>query len=375
MTLPESGPRVNLELPLSKAEPAAVWLRSEDVKLIPAPEASVAATLLPAMRAGNNIALEKPLDREFTSNLPAIQDIYGAWYSDTERIAIEAPVQSLQASSSSSRTATFFSGGVDSFYTLVKNIEEIDALVYVHGFDVALDDTTLRQQVSNMLREVGEHFGKDVIELETNLRDFSNKRAGWGVYHGAALATVAHTLSQSFDSFFIPSTHTYADLFPWGSHPLLDPLWSSSSLQFTHDGCEATRVQKCEKIADHPVALKRLRVCWRNPNSVYNCGRCEKCMRTMVNLAAVGALDNCSVFDAPLDLSRLSGLYIQDKNTRSFVEENLSVLRRDGRHPEIVEALNSALSPPPLWKRVYLTLRSHTLRSFGGLVLRKLGLR
>ena len=98
-------------------------------------------------------------------------------------------------------------------------------------------------------------------------------------------------------------------------------------------------------------------------------------MRTMVNLAAVGALDDCPVFDAPLDLSRLSGLYIQDKNTISFVEENLSVLRRDGRHPEIVEALNSALSPPPLWKRVYLTLRSHTLRSFGGLVLRKLGLR
>ena len=37
---------------------------------------------------------------------------------------------------------------------------------------------------------------------------------------------------------------TYAHLGPLGSHPLLDPLWSSEDVELVHDGCEATRLDK-----------------------------------------------------------------------------------------------------------------------------------
>ena len=357
MTETDANSEINLKLPLPDAEPQTVTLRSKNASLLPAPEANVAATLLPAMKAGTNLVLDEPLDTTFTENLSTIQDIYSTWYDEPERIDVRAPLADSQSTSISNHTATFFSGGVDSFYTLLKHEDEIDALVYVHGFDVDLNDTSLRRQISGMLHEVGDHFGKTVIEVETDLRDFSEGRAAWGQYHGAALATVSHTLETNFD-IFIPSSHTYAHLFPWGSHPLLDPLWSTRSTKFAHDGCEANRVQKCAKIVDHPIALNSLRVCWRNPESVYNCGRCEKCMRTMINLMAAGGLEDCSTFDASLDLSRLSKMQIQDKNTRAHAGENLSTLRRDGRHPEIVRALESALSPPSFYKRTLQVTRS-----------------
>jgi hypothetical protein len=43
-------------------------------------------------------------------------------------------------------------------------------------------------------------------------------------------------------------------------------------------------------IAEDPVAHVTLRVCWLNPDQSNNCGRCEKCLRTMTSLAAAGVL-------------------------------------------------------------------------------------
>ena len=63
----------------------------------------------------------------------------------------------------------------------------------------------------------------------------------------------------------------------FGSHPLLDPLWSTETLAFVHDGCEANRMEKVRRIAESPLLLEGLRVCVddRGPD-VYNCGSCWK---------------------------------------------------------------------------------------------------
>ena len=47
----------------------------------------------------------------------------------------------------------------------------------------------------------------------------------WGTtYHGVALAAVAHLLAPTFGEILIGGTHTYSDLFPWGSHPISDRI-------------------------------------------------------------------------------------------------------------------------------------------------------
>ena len=46
-------------------------------------------------------------------------------------------------------------------------------------------------------------------------------------YHGAGLAAIGLSLAAAFRRILIPSTHTFRHLFAWGSHSLLDPLWST----------------------------------------------------------------------------------------------------------------------------------------------------
>ena len=367
---------INLRLPMPGAEPRTVMLRSEDARLVPAPEAAVAATLLPAMQAGKDLHLDEPLDPAFAENLSTIQDIYATWYGDAQHVAVHAPDCTPTPASSTGRTATFFSGGVDSFYTLLKNEAEIDALVYVHGFDVDLENTQLRQQVSDMLREVGAHFGKDVIEVETNLRDFSNPVVSWPRYYGSALVSIAHCLESNVDKIFIPAAQTYKDLFPEGAHPLLDPLWSGRTLAFAHDGCEATRVDKTRRLSESDVALTNLRVCWRNPGGAYNCGRCEKCQRTMINLLAVDALQDCPAFDGELDVEKVAELKLDSKPKKALMLQNLSALERSGIALEVQQAIRKALQPPLAYRIADLLHKRYwAARHRLGNILRSWGLR
>jgi len=53
-----------------------------------------------------------------------------------------------------------------------------------------------------------------------------------------------------------------------------------------HDGAEMRRPEKLPTIVECPSALAHLRVCAQDMNT--NCGRCEKCLRTMIPLRVLG---------------------------------------------------------------------------------------
>src|SRR5439155_14974464 len=104
---------------------------------------------------------------------------------------------------------------------------------------------------------------------------------------------------------FIASSHNYGDMFPWGSHPILDPHWSTEAVQVHNDGCEAQRLDKLQLVIQSDVAMRHLRVCYSNKLDRYNCNRCEKCLRTKIALYALGALDRSQTLDSKLDLNRV----------------------------------------------------------------------
>jgi asparagine synthetase B (glutamine-hydrolysing) len=108
----------------------------------------------------------------------------------------------------------FFSGGVDSFYTLLKHRQEVTHIIFVHGFDIALEEKELRSRASRMAQEVARELGVTLIEVETNLRSFSDKVVGWGKYHGAAMASVALLFQHRFSKVLIAATNSYAELTP-----------------------------------------------------------------------------------------------------------------------------------------------------------------
>jgi hypothetical protein len=304
--------------------------------------AFLAAALLPAMQEGDRLEVAGEVSPRLLGAASTIQDIYHAWNPHWRRIPIHARGREAGPPRSERGGACFFTGGVDSFYTVFKHREAITALIFVHGFDVPLTNHALRETVSTAMKRVASALQQPLFEVETNLRQFADRYVSWDYYHGAALASVALLLSPQWSRIYVASTRSYATLIPMGSHPLLDPLWSTEHTEVVHDGCEAARVDKVAALAGCDLVLNTLRVCWENPAGAYNCGRCEKCLRTMIDLRIAGALDRCTTFARPLDLGAVSRMVVDRK--AGYLEESLAAIERRGTDPALANALRTALA-------------------------------
>ena len=248
-------------------------------------DAFLATALLPAMRAGRSIVVshDVPVSPRLLAAMDVLQDIFHLWYPGLTKVAISA--SKSPAESHSQGVASFFSGGVDGSYTFLKHQDEITHLVFVQGVDIQVDNDSLYAEALAANQQFAVRWGKTLIPLRSNIRRFLHPRGtGWSISHGAGLASFAYSLG--FPRTFIAATHTYAELFPWGSHPLTDGLWSTEGTEVIHDGAESGRTEKLRRVAACPDALQLLRVCWQDAG--YNCGRCEKCLRTMVSLRLLG---------------------------------------------------------------------------------------
>ncbi len=307
-------------------------------------DAFLAAALLPAMAAGNALRVTGAISPRLLAAVCTIQDIFQCWDGQQYRkIPVEA-VARASAAPSGAGVACFFSGGLDSFYTLLKHRGEITHLIFVHGFDIKRTDRALRDRTSRVLHEVAAAYQKSVVEVDTNLRDFTDRYFSWELSHGAVLASVALLLSPLFSKVYMAASNTYLWLRPWGSHPLLDPLWSTEHTEIVHDGCEAMRIEKLARIVDDETVLRSLRVCWENRGRAYNCGRCEKCLRMMVELRMLGVLDRCTTFDRALDLAAVSRIVIPWEPARYHYGRLLQMVEQSGTDPALAAALRDCVS-------------------------------
>jgi hypothetical protein len=306
----------------------------------------LAAALLPAMAAGARLRSEEPVSASLAAGTDRIQTILADWYPGLAHIEVDAPISPDTATANSNGVAAFFSGGVDSFYTALKHQDELDALVFIHGFDIRVERTTVRTKCSQLARAAATALGKPLVEVETNVRSFSRRYVGWGLYHGSALASVALFLAGRFRRVYVPGALSYDSYFPHGSHPLLDPLWTTADMELVYDGFEANRYEKTTFVASSSVALRFLRVCNRSPSapgSGPNCGRCEKCLRTMVALRILGVLDDCKTFPTRLELDLLPPtLAERDATSLDLWKQNLRAAEEADRDTELSRALRVA---------------------------------
>jgi hypothetical protein len=310
---------------------------------------------------GDRLRVTDPVSPRLLEAVPAITDVVTtfdryAWHLGRRPFAVAAEARVPDGAAPGRGVACFFSGGVDSTFTVRAHRKELTALVFVHGFDVALDDAPLRRAVSAQLRAAAEELGLPLVEVETDLRRAIDPLLPWSTYHGAALATVAHLLAPLADTFLVPASDTYATLSAYGSHPQLDPLWSSEAVSIVHHGCGASRIDKvCSFGADDGSAdpLSWLRVCWRNPGGAYNCGRCAKCVSTMVALRMAGLLERAPTFPVPLDLARVAALDLSSPGSGLLWVRYVEDLEASGRDPSLARAIRVALATRrahPAWR-------------------------
>ncbi len=262
-----------------------VWFKvSSDIDLSFRAEPFVAAGLLEAMIRGVPLEVEKgiPLSPVLHQQLAEIQEIYSCWNTDLSVIKIDAEL--VEAESISGSVGSFYSAGVDSSHTLMRHRDEINDLILILGFDGGTSDHDWDKRIFEH-QEFANKIGKKLVVIKTNARDFASQRKiDWSFGHGLCLAAFASILK--YQKLLIPSSHTYNELFPWGSHPLSDPMWSTGANQVIHDGAGCRRGKKMRDLCRDQEILDSLQVCWRS--TLRNCGTCPKCVRTMIALNLLG---------------------------------------------------------------------------------------
>ncbi len=352
----------------------------------PSPEAAADAFfnlgLVLAMASDGALHLEAPVSAQLVADSAELQDILTYWYPRRlRRTEISAPTRS-ESPQPGAGVASFFTGGVDSFHSALNGSQPVSTLCFVYGFDIPLSRPDLFAETSEHLQQAAADIGVPLITVTTNLKDFTNRGIYWGpVGHGAGLGTVATLLHRRHHTVLIPASYSYDHLIPWGSHPLTDRMRSTEYLKIFHDGGGFSRVDKTLGFAEMPAAQKHLRVCWQKTGK-YNCGECEKCLRTMTTLHLAGLLDQFEVFPHALDLERIRGVRLTYEH---FTMENIRLARKVG-NAEVAAALNHVIAesrrqkqpPPPAPKpmvRRSLPARLWRLARHPGLLIAKLSRR
>ncbi len=304
-----------------------------------------------AVTLGEKLTIKLPVDRVLYKNLKKVQTIWKSWYPHLSTVNIDAPLTDMDPPRAAKRNAAFFSGGIDSFHTILRQEPESDLedklpvedLLTIGGFDIPIENIEAFEEMHRSLKATAQRLGKNSIDVLTNIRATAWKRAAWGwLAYGSGLATVAHLFEKRLANVLIASSGGYRGLYFRGSHVLTDPLLSSSQLQIVHDGAEATRIEKTQFIMNSPVVRESLHVCYKLGNDK-NCSRCSKCYRTMLTLDIMGVLHEFKTFDLRFYRTTWShNIVIKEEYDRIYMDEIKDLARAHGRR-DIVSIINASI--------------------------------
>jgi hypothetical protein len=310
-----------------------------------------AALLLPSMKRGEDLIIDGSISAQLYKGMHAIMQEVLTWDIGLQPIKIEADTL-VADPPRPQQSASFFSGGVDSFYTYLKHkadpdeADRIGSFILVNGFDINRRNTRLWDRALENIRSIAEADQVELVVVRSNIQGLVEPILLWDYTHGGCLAAVGLFLRGAFHQIYIPSTHSVAEQIPWGSNLALDGHWSTESTTFIHDGTEATRLEKViSQIARSPLALQHLRVCFANEKGAYNCGRCDKCLRTMINLYVAGALEKSGTFPHSIDPELVAAVpTIPGEHGGIFHTENLRALQEKNLAPALQQAISTSMS-------------------------------
>lgn len=204
---------------------------------------------------------------------------------------------------------TSASGGVDSFYSIIRHLSvdipsryRVTHLLIVNQFNIYKSEKNTRAKFQEILehsKPIAENYGLELIGMYTNHHDFMFP--DFVQEYSYRICSYALALQKLFAGYYVSSGVAFKD-FNFnghdsdGSDAFNLPLVSTDNLTFYSSGGERMRSDKIALIANDPYVQKNLFVC--NMGGVSNCSKCEKCLRTMASLDMLGVLDKyTNVFD------------------------------------------------------------------------------
>lgn len=256
----------------------------------------------------------------------------------------------------------FFSGGADSFYTYLKNCKRIDSPIFVHGFDINVNNFELYNKIEKNISKISKIEKKKLIKVRTNIREIFDNYFEWTLYHGFAIASVALFLRNGIKESYVSCGQPTKNVPHHFLTPELDRLWATETMKLDHYGCNADKATKLKFLSNFKLAMNNLRVCWVNKNGKYNCCECEKCFRNMLGLYISGSLQKSNTFDKKINTENLRNTRLDTYVIKYFkaISQQLHLKNDQNDQSEVLSALDDCINRnthPKVSLRIYQTLR------------------
>ena len=339
------------------------------------------AALFPAMGSFDACVIHGEVSRSLLANLSELNAIWQVWrpqmYRQVRWEADNVPEKSFVSEQRSGHLLAF-SGGVDSSATLKRHTSEslgwrnlrIAGALIVHGFDIPISEREGFRMAHEKAERITSSVGVPLISARTNLRELPHD---WEDAFATKLASILHVFNETFEGAVFAADEPYAFYefanVPWGQNPVSDRWLGTCSFPVRSDGAELSRLEKVRLITEWEAALDNIRVCWEGNVPGENCGACEKCVRTQLELAALGITpgENFKAHLSPRMVAKMqlrnemhlaNALVILDYSSRNnlsawWTRELRKVVRRGCRPPVRFQALRQST----LWKALRRILR------------------
>jgi hypothetical protein len=321
--------------------------------------------------AERRVAVEGGVSPRFRDGLLALASFYGGRLGQTVHVPIQ-PSEGLRPLTRHAAAGTwcFMSGGVDSLALLRANrldyptdhpwsvsdalfVRGLNSFDWVNELEPNPERIRANKRLEKALRSFLEAQGYRLHVVSTNLRSLypTAHRVGDlptppGSWHDtgyiAGTVAAAHAFPSRVSRVLLSSGGSgglhHAEEWHYASAQLL----SSEALEVQTMQLAVTRLKKLELLAEWQGVLEVLKVCfWREiPEHSLNCGHCEKCIRTMLELLALGQLDRATCFPkrklTATDIGRIRRAEAQ------YVPELIEPLRARG-HEALARALQRGL--------------------------------
>lgn len=248
--------------------------------------------------------------------------------------------------------ATGISRGVDSFYTILNNLNGLFPLTSltlfnVQGFGEFGGEAARRyfyrevEKAKKICSELNREYGTEMrfITVDSNIQDMLPIEIMFaGSYRDAGAIIL---LKQMFSLYYFAADVRLED-FDLGNGIRRENPWifyclSTENCRIQLYGSEASRIDKVKYISEHPITYENLRVClqplvYGNKDQEYqshtNCTYyCDKCRYTVMELAAVNKLEKYKkVFDLKLVEEKYEDILAESVAKKNILQPHWGVV-------------------------------------------------
>jgi len=305
-------------------------------------------SLLPiAMKNGEDIYVEERISEKLYYNLSRFGiKVLSESRRDLRPISIYPDELVGQASNNTAAAVgAAFSGGVDSFCTLLDNFNNDVPQDYkiTHFFmsnTGAVGQGSIEKSLKGFylekefVKRLSDQLPVKLVTVNSNIVEIS-PFTHINVHTSMNLSAVLF-LQNLFKKFYYSPGVSFTDVCikpaqeSTYSEAVMIPLYSTETLDFISYGAQYKRTEKTARIADNDLARKYLYVCFDHfRRAGQNCSKCEKCRRTMATLDALGQLEH---FSDRFDIN-------QFKKGRAFYLFNIMRNRGDPLNRDILDLM------------------------------------